>query len=88
MPPDEQFRPIGKNIPDIGLQVAQVGYVFRKISVDDQILSQCNENYFVRASSKDLWDFLSNGVTEIKMLQGPPGVGKLSRIIILLPKVN
>ncbi len=88
MPPDEQFRPIGANIPDIGLQVAQAGYVFRNISVDKKVPRPCNEKYYVRASSKDLWDFLSNEVANIKIVQGPPGVGKFSRIIILWLKVN
>ncbi len=75
MPPDEQFRPIGANIPDIGLQDAQAGYVFRNISVDQEVLAQCNEKYFVRAASKKLWEFLSIEDDIIKIVEGPPGVG-------------
>ncbi len=56
MPPDDQLRSIGQNIPDIGSPEAEVGYVFQEISIHHDVYSNCYENYFVRAASKKLWE--------------------------------
>ncbi len=76
MPPDEQFHPVGVNIPDIGSQAAEVGYVFDNIVADNAVLEQCNDKYFVREASKKLWEYLSSEDQLVKVVEGPPGVGK------------
>ncbi len=76
MPPDEMLHSIGLNIPDIGSETAEVGYVFENIVVDELVLNQCNNKHFVRAASKKLWEFLSNETEFLKIVEGPPGVGK------------
>ncbi len=83
MPPEEQCRPIGVNIPDIGLEAADVGYVFDNIVVDDTVLGQCNEKHFVRAASKKLWEELSKEDIFAKIVKGLEGVGKFIFYLII-----